>query len=92
MVRSAFGFLTGVLGGLFILRFAVGADGALARLAWTAAALLWAGTLAGGAIASARRLTRAKNDGSPRYICPDEDQPVEKYRPPPRRGLRWLTW
>jgi hypothetical protein len=92
MVRSALGFLVGVLGGLFIVRFAVGADAGWARFAWAAAAFGWVSLFAGGSIAWARRHAREANDGRPRYVCVDEDAPVEAHRPPPRRGLRWLTW
>jgi hypothetical protein len=92
MVRAALGFLMGTLGGIFILRFAFGADTALARVAWLSVAAAWSGFFAGGSIAWARRLAQKANDGKPRYVCVDEDQPVEAHRPPPRRGLRWLTW
>jgi len=92
MVRSALGLLVGVLGGLFILRFAVGAETGGARWAWLAAAIGWASFFAGGSVAWARRLARRANDGRSRYVCVDEDAPVETHRPPPRRGLRWLTW
>jgi len=92
MVRSALGFLIGTLGGLFLLRFAVGADAGWSRGAWLALAAGWMLVFAGGSVAWARRLARQANDGQPRYVCVDEDAPVEAHRPPPRRGLRWLTW
>jgi hypothetical protein len=92
MVRAALGFLVGTLGGLFLLRFAVGAGGFLERAVWLSAAAVWALLFAGGSLAWARRLARGANDGSSRYVCVDEDDPVEAHRPPPRRGLRWLTW
>ena len=34
MVRTALGFLVGVLGGLFVVRFAVGAESAASRVAF----------------------------------------------------------
>jgi len=92
MVRSALGFLVGVLGGVFILRFAVGADSAAGRLFWLAAAAGWGLFFAAGSVALARRMARKGNEGTSAYVCVDEDAPVEKFRPPPRRGLRWLTW
>jgi hypothetical protein len=92
MVRSALGTLVGVLGGLFILRYAVGSDGPLERSMWLTASLTWVLFFAVGSIAMARRRAKKINDGTPAYICVDEDEPVEKFRPPPRRGLRWLTW
>jgi hypothetical protein len=92
MVRSALGFLIGILGGLFILRFAVGADGLGGRLFWGGAAAAWGLFFAGGSVFLARRMARRGNEGVARYVCVDEDKPVEKFRPPPRRGLGWLTW
>jgi hypothetical protein len=92
MVRSALGFLIGVLGGLFIVRFAVGAESTGTRLFWIALAASWCAFFAGGSIAAARRMARRANAGTAQYVCTDEDAPVEKFRPPPRRGLRWLTW
>ena len=92
MVRSALGTLVGVLGGLFIVRFAVGAESVLGRIAWLAIALGWGAFFAGGSLALARRMARKANDGSAEYMCVDEEGPVEKFRPPPRRGFRWLTW
>ena len=92
MVRTALGFLVGVLGGLFVLRFAFGAESALARLGWLAAAGAWCTFFAGGSVALAKRMARRANEGNPDYVCVEEDAPVEKFRPPPRRGLRWLTW
>ena len=92
MVRTALGSLVGVLGGLFILRYAVGAESLMGRVAWIAASLGWMIFFAGGAITSARRRARRANEGTDQYICVDEDEPVEKFRPPPRRGLRWTTW
>jgi hypothetical protein len=92
MVRAALGFLVGMLGGVFLLRFAVGAGDGWARVAWLSAAAGWALLFAGGSLAWARRLARQANDGSSRYVCVDEDDPVEAHRPPPRRGMRWLTW
>jgi hypothetical protein len=92
MVRTALGTLIGVLGGLFVVRFAVGADSVLGRIAWLTIALGWAAFFAGGSLALARRMARKANDGSAEYMCVDEGAPVEKFRPPPRRGLRWLTW
>jgi hypothetical protein len=92
MVRTALGMLIGGLGGLFIVRFAVGADSALGRIGWVAVALGWAALFAGGSLALARRMARKANDGAAEYVCVDEEAPVEKFRPPPRRGLRWLTW
>jgi hypothetical protein len=92
MVRTALGFLVGVLGGLFVLRFAVGAESMALRAFWLAAAGAWILFFAGGSLAMARRRAKKANDGTPEYICVDEDAPVEKFRPPPRRGLRWLTW
>jgi hypothetical protein len=92
MVRSALGFLVGVLGGLFIVRYAVGAESMAGRAAWLAAAGAWCAFFAGGSIANARRRARRANEGTAEYVCVDEDVPVEKFRPPPRRGLRWLTW
>lgn len=92
MVRSAIGTLVGVLGGLFILRFAVGADGPLKAALWVAVALAWGTFFVRGSVRSARRMAQVGNEGNPDYVCVDEDKPVEKFRPPPRRGLRWLTW
>ncbi len=92
MVRTALGFLVGVLGGLFVARFAFGAESAVGRLVWLAAAGGWCAFFAGGSIALARRMARRANEGTPQYVCVDEDEPVEKFLPPPRRGLRWLTW
>jgi hypothetical protein len=92
MVRTALGFLIGVLGGLFIVRYAVGADSVAGRAGWIAAAAAWCAFFAGGSIAVARRMARRVNEGTAEYVCVDEDLPVEKFRPPPRRGLRWLTW
>jgi hypothetical protein len=92
MVRTALGFLIGVLGGLFILRFAVGADAAAGRLFWAAVAAAWGLFFAGGSLLLARRMARKGNEGVASYVCVDEDLPVEKFRPPPRRGLGWLTW
>ena len=92
MVRSALGLLVGTLGGLFLLRFAVGAESTAGRAAGLSAAVAWALLFAGGSLAWARRLARRANEGSSRYVCVDEDDPVEAHRPPPRRGLRWLTW
>ncbi|HEX9294410.1 MAG TPA: hypothetical protein VF881_01205 [Polyangiaceae bacterium] len=92
MVRSALGFLVGICGGLFIVRFAVGADGWLERVFWLAAAAVWALFFAGGSVVLARRMARKANEGTSQYVCVDEDAPVEKFRPAPRRGLRWLTW
>jgi uncharacterized YccA/Bax inhibitor family protein len=92
MVRAALGFLVGVLGGGFIVRFAVGADARWASVAWLSAAVVWGVFFAGGSLAWARRLAQHANDGKSRYVCVDEDVPVEAHRPPPRRGLRWLTW
>jgi hypothetical protein len=92
MVRTALGFLVGVLGGIFVLRFAVGAETALARVLWLGGAAAWMLFFAGGSLANARRRARKVNEGTPHYVCVDEDAPVEKFRPPPRRGLKWLTW
>jgi hypothetical protein len=92
MVRSALGFLIGVLGGIFILRYVVGAESAAGRLFWGAAAVAWGLFFAGGSLVLARRKARRGNEGAEQYVCVDEDQPVEKFRPPPRRGLGWLTW
>jgi hypothetical protein len=92
MVRTALGSLIGVLGGLFIVRFAVGADSIAGRVASLLAAASWCAFFAGGSIAVARRMARRANAGTAEYVCIDEDAPVEKFRPPPRRGLRWLTW
>jgi hypothetical protein len=92
MVRTALGFLIGVLGGLFVLRFAVGAESSAGRVFWIGAAASWILFFAGGSLALARRMARKANEGTAQYICVDEDAPVEKFRPPPRRGLRWLTW
>jgi hypothetical protein len=92
MVRTALGSLIGVLGGLFILRFAVGAESAAGQLFWVGAAAAWGLFFAGGSVLSARRKARRGNEGVPSYVCVDEDLPVEKFRPPPRRGLGWLTW
>jgi protein-S-isoprenylcysteine O-methyltransferase Ste14 len=92
MVRAALGLLIGVLGGLFLLRFAVGAGSGWATVAWLAVAAGWGAAFAGGSIMWARRLARKANEDQPRYVCVDEDIPVETHRPPPRRGLRWLTW
>jgi hypothetical protein len=92
MVRSALGALVGVLGGLFIVRFAVGADSTLGKIAWLSIASGWAAFFAGGSLFLARRMAEKANEGSAEYVCIDEDAPVEKFRPPPRRGFRWLTW
>jgi hypothetical protein len=92
MVRTALGFLVGVLGGIFLLRYAVGAESTATRVAWLATAAAWCAFFAGGSIAVARRMARRVNEGTAEYVCVDEDAPVEKFRPPPRRGLRWLTW
>jgi hypothetical protein len=92
MVRSALGFLIGVLGGLFILRYAVGAESVAGRLFWVGAAATWGLFFAGGSLVVARNKARRGNEGVQSYVCVDEDEPVEKFRPPPRRGLRWLTW
>jgi hypothetical protein len=92
MVRTALGFLVGVLGGIFVLRYAVGAESTPARLFWLVAAAGWCAFFAGGSIAVARKRARRANEGTAEYVCVDEDAPVEKFRPPPRRGLRWLTW
>jgi hypothetical protein len=92
MVRTALGFLVGVLGGIFLLRYAVGAESTATRVAWLATAAAWCAFFAGGSIAVARRMARRANEGTDEYVCVDEDAPVEKFRPPPRRGLRWLTW
>jgi hypothetical protein len=92
MVRTALGALVGVLGGLFIARFAVGADSIVGRIAWLSIASGWAALFAGGSVGFARRMARKANEGSAEYVCFDEEAPVEKFRPPPRRGLRWLTW
>jgi hypothetical protein len=82
----------GVLGGIFVLRFAIGADSTAGRVLWVAAAGGWALFFAGGSVTLARRMAKKANEGTPEYVCVDEDAPVEKFRPPPRRGLRWLTW
>jgi hypothetical protein len=92
MVRSALGFLVGVFGGLFIARFAVGAESALGRFAWLAISTAWCAFFTVGSIASSRRRARRANEGTAEYVCVDEHAPVEKFRPPPRRGLGWLTW
>jgi hypothetical protein len=92
MVRTALGSLVGIFGGLFILRYAVGADGPLGRALFVALSAAWMFFFAGGAILNARRRAKATNDGTPEYVCEGEDEPVEKFRPPPRRGLRWMTW
>jgi hypothetical protein len=92
MVRSALGFLIGILGGLFIARYAFGAESAIGRVFWGGAAAGWAAFFAGGSVLVARRMARKGNEGIASYVCVDEDLPVEKFRPPPRRGLRWLTW
>jgi hypothetical protein len=92
MVRSALGFLIGVLGGLFIVRFAVGAESGFGRLVWLSTAAAWCAFFAGGSVAMARRRARRVNEGTDEYICVDEDAPVEKFRPAPRKGLGWLTW
>jgi hypothetical protein len=92
MVRTALGFLVGVLGGLFLVRYAVGAESAIGRIAWLALAGGWCAFFAGGSLAVARRMARRANEGTAQYVCVDEDEPVEKFRPAPRRGLRWLTW
>lgn len=92
MVRSALGSLVGVLGGLFIVRYAVGAESTAGRVAWLLAAFGWCAFFAGGSIANARKRARKVNEGTAEYVCVDEDAPVEKFRPPPRRGLGWLTW
>src|SRR5882672_10768240 len=76
MVRTALGFLIGVLGGLFIVRFAVGADTWSARLVWVLAAASWCTFFAGGSIAVARRMARRANSGTAEYVCTDEDAPV----------------
>ena len=92
MVRSTIGTLVGVLGGVFLLRFAVGADGPVRSAAWTLVALGWGTFFVRGSVRQARRMAKLGNAGTPAYVCVDEDEPVEKFRPPPRRGLRWLTW
>jgi hypothetical protein len=92
MVRTALGSLIGVFGGLFIVRYAVGAESAAGRFAWLAVAAGFCAFFAGGSIANAKRRARRVNEGTAEYVCVDEDAPVEKFRPPPRRGLRWLTW
>ena len=92
MVRSALGFLIGIVGGLFILRYAVGAESATGRFFWLGAAATWGLFFAGGSLVVARRMARRGNEGVQSYVCVDEDEPVEKFRPPPRRGLGWLTW
>ncbi len=92
MVRTALGVLIGVFGGLFVLRYAVGAESTAARVTWLAAAAAFCAFFAGGSIAVARRMARRANEGTAEYVCVEEDAPVEKFRPPPRRGLRWLTW
>lgn len=92
MVRSALGFLIGVLGGMFIARFAFGAESTIGKVSWSGAAAGWALFFAGGSILLARNMARKGNEGVDRYVCVDEDLPVEKFRPPPRRGLGWLTW
>ena len=92
MVRTALGFLVGVLGGIFVLRFAIGAESTAGRVLWVVAAGGWGLFFAGGSVALARRMAKKANEGTPEYVCVDEDAPVEKFRPPPRRGLRWLTW
>ena len=92
MVRTALGFLIGVLGGLFITRFSIGAETTIGRLVWGAIAAGWAAFFAGGSILVARRMAKRGNEGVSSYVCVDENLPVEKFRPPPRRGLGWLTW
>ena len=92
MVRSALGLLIGVLGGMFILRFAVGAESWSARVFWAAAAASWGLFFVGGSVLVAKRMARRGNEGVTQYVCVDEDVPVEKFRPAPRRGLGWLTW
>lgn len=90
MVRSVVGFLTGFALGAFTLRMAFGAEG-VARVVWIALAVTIAATVLGLAIRHALRLATAAAR-SPRYVVDREDEPVEKHRPAPRRGLRWLTW
>jgi small-conductance mechanosensitive channel len=92
MVRSALGFLIGILGGIFILRFAIGAESAIGRLVFAGAAAAWGAFFAGGSVLLARHMARRGNEGVSSYVCVDENLPVEKFRPPPRRGLGWLTW
>lgn len=92
MVRSALGFLVGVLGGLFIARFAFGAESTSGRFVWGAIAAGWAAFFAGGSVLLARKMAKRGNEGVSSYVCVDENLPVEKFRPPPRRGLGWLTW
>src|SRR5437660_1526548 len=58
MVRSALGLLVGVLGGLFVVRYAVGAESTAERVAWLTAAAAWCALFAGGSIASARQRAR----------------------------------
>src|SRR6476646_5122699 len=48
MVRTALGMLIGIFGGLFILRYAVGAEGPAGRTLAVAASLTWMLTFAGG--------------------------------------------
>lgn len=90
MVRSVLGFLVGATVGAFTLRQAFGAEGA-ARVGWIVAAALVFGAVLGLAIRHALRLATAGARG-PRYVVDGDDEPVERHRPAPRRGLRWLTW
>ena len=64
MVRTALGFLIGILGGLFVVRYAVGAESVGERLSWFAAAAAWCAFFAGGSVAVARRMARRANEGT----------------------------
>jgi small-conductance mechanosensitive channel len=63
MVRSALGILIGVLGGMFILRFAVGAESWGTRLFWVGSAAAWGLFFVGGSLLVAKRMARRGNEG-----------------------------
>ncbi|MET0595994.1 MAG: hypothetical protein ABW133_25055, partial [Polyangiaceae bacterium] len=69
MVRSALGFLIGVLGGLFIARFAFGAESSIGRVVWGAFAAGWAAFFAGGSVLLARKMAKKGNEGISSYVC-----------------------
>ena len=92
MVRTALGFWLVSSGVFSCCASRWGSEFAAGRFLWLGAAAAWIFFFAGGSLAMARRRARKANEGTPQYVCVDEDEPVEKFRPPPRRGLRWLTW
>src|SRR5260370_30890115 len=64
MVRTALGFLVGVLGGLFIVRFAVGAESTGLRLVWLAVPASWCAFFPARSIAVASLMGGRANPGT----------------------------